>query len=121
MRSVPEWRGKTHDSKIPQRVRLRIFERYEGKCYLTGRQIRAGDKWEVDHITALANGGEHAESNMAPVLALAHREKTKLDRRTQAKTGRQRKRHLGIKRPSSFRGWRKMNGEIVWAKDNDRK
>ena len=118
MRTVDEWIGKTDDDKIPDRVRLRVFERHGGKCYLSGRTIRAGDKWELDHIIAIANGGQHRESNLAPVLALEHREKTKSDRRTKSKIDRQRKRHIGVKKRTSFRGWRRMDGSIVWAKRN---
>jgi 5-methylcytosine-specific restriction endonuclease McrA len=117
VRTVDEWIGKTDDDKIPDRVRLRIFERHGGICHLSGRTIRPGDKWEIDHIIAIANGGEHRESNMAPVLAVAHREKTKSDRRIKAKIDRQRKRHLGVKKRTGFRGWRRMDGSVVWAKD----
>jgi 5-methylcytosine-specific restriction enzyme A len=37
-RSIPEWIGKTPDSKIPPRVKLRIWERYEGRCHITKRK-----------------------------------------------------------------------------------
>src|SRR5450631_419283 len=58
MRSVEEWFGKTDDSQIPARVKLRVFERYSGVCYLTGRKIRPGDSWDMEHKKALCNGGE---------------------------------------------------------------
>lgn len=31
-RDVEEWIGKTPDSAIPKRVRLRVFERLGGQC-----------------------------------------------------------------------------------------
>ena len=96
MRSVPEWIGKTDDEKVPPRVRLRIFDAYGGACYLSGRKIRAGDRWDLDHIKALSAGGEHRESNLAPALVEAHKEKTKADVAIKAKTDRVRKKHLGI-------------------------
>jgi 5-methylcytosine-specific restriction endonuclease McrA len=96
-RSVPEWIGKTDDSKVPPRVRLRIFERFGGRCYLSGRLLRPGDKWELEHVVALSNGGQHRESNLAPALQEAHREKTKADRKIQKKIDRTRKNHNGIK------------------------
>jgi hypothetical protein len=37
----------------------------------------AGDKWQLDHIVALINGGEHRESNLAPILDAEHKAKTK--------------------------------------------
>lgn len=119
MRSVDEWIGKTDDTPAPPRVRLRVFEKYEGRCYLSGRKIGAADKWELEHIIALCNGGENRESNLAPALADKHKEKTAQDRKTKAKSDRVRKRHLGIRKPSRFAcsknsPWRKkLNGEVV--------
>jgi 5-methylcytosine-specific restriction protein A len=115
MRTVEEWVGKTDDTPVPPRVRLRIFERYEGKCYLSGRKIMPGDTWELEHIKALCNGGAHREFNMAPALAAPHKIKTKADRREKQKVDRVRKKHLGMKKPRTIRSWRKMNGEIVHA------
>jgi len=39
------------DAKIPDRVRLRIFERHGGGCQISGRKIRAGEPGECDHIS----------------------------------------------------------------------
>ncbi len=118
-RSVPEWVGRTPDSAIPPRVKLRVFERHEGRCYLTGRKIRPGEAWEIEHIIALCNGGEHRESNLAPALNLAHKLKTTQDVAAKARTARIRKRHVGIKKPSRFAcsknsPWRKkIDGSVV--------
>jgi 5-methylcytosine-specific restriction endonuclease McrA len=114
-RAVEEWRGKTDDTPVPPRVKLRIFERYNGRCYLSGRKIMPGEKWEVEHATALSLGGEHRESNMAPALVEPHKIKTKADRRMKAKNDRVRKRHLGIKKPRTIRTWRKFDGTPVYA------
>lgn len=98
-RSVDEWIGSSPDAKIPDRVRLRVFEAHGGVCHLTGRKIRPGDQWDMDHVQALCNGGEHRESNLAPALRQAHREKTAEDVSQRAKDDRVRKKHLGIYRP----------------------
>lgn len=95
-RSVPEWIGATPDTPIPPRVRLRVFEAYGGVCYLSKRKIRAGDKWEAEHVIALANGGENRERNLAPALVEPHKAKTANDVAIKAKTDRIRKKHLGI-------------------------
>lgn len=99
-RSVPEWIGKTADSAIPERVRLRIWEREEGRCYLTGRKIRPGDKYEFEHVIALAlwtgEGHGNRESNIRLALKEPHKVKTAQDRAQQAKSDRIRKKHLGI-------------------------
>lgn len=38
-RALPEWIGKTPDTAIPARVRVRVFERFGGICQETGRKI----------------------------------------------------------------------------------
>ncbi len=105
-RTVPTWVGASPDSKIPKRVRLRVFERHNGICHLTGRKIRAGEPWDCDHIVALCNGGAHAEDNLAPALKDAHKTKTREDVAIKSKTYRVRAKHLGIKPKSG----RKMQG-----------
>jgi 5-methylcytosine-specific restriction protein A len=95
-RTVPEWRGSTPDTPAPARVRLRVFEAHGGRCYLTGRKIMPGDAWELDHKVALINGGENVESNLAPALKAAHREKTNADVAEKAKVARVRMKHLGL-------------------------
>ena len=108
-RSVPEWVGSSPDAKVPTKVRLRIFEREGGRCYLTGQLIRAGDVWELEHVKPLSMGGEHRESNLRPALASAHREKTASEAGERAKADRIRAKHLGIfpksKRPLKSRGF----------------
>ena len=123
-RAVPEWIGKTPDTKIPERVRVRIFEKYEGRCYLTGVKI-AGKTWEAEHILALSLGGENRESNLAPVLAKAHKVKTRDDMAKKKKNERVRKKHIltGAKRStlpgSKGSKWkRKVDGTVV-RRDDD--
>lgn len=31
-RTLPEWRGATPDSPVPDRVKVRVFARYDGYC-----------------------------------------------------------------------------------------
>jgi 5-methylcytosine-specific restriction endonuclease McrA len=97
-RSVPEWRGKTPDSKVPDHVRLRIFLRDEGRCHISGRKITSGEPWDLEHKIALCNGGEHRESNLAPALRDKHRAKTAADLAERAMIDRKRKADLGIRR-----------------------
>jgi 5-methylcytosine-specific restriction protein A len=95
-RSVQKWVGKTDDASPPSRVRLRVFEKFKGICQITGRKIRAGELWDLDHEIALINGGENDEDNLRPVLREAHKEKTAEDVKEKAKVDRIRKKHLGI-------------------------
>jgi 5-methylcytosine-specific restriction protein A len=62
-REVPEWIGKTDDTPLPARVKLRIFDKYVGHCNDCGMRIAGGVLPAYDHIIALANGGENRENN----------------------------------------------------------
>lgn len=99
MREVPEWIGKTDDTPAPPRVRLRVFERFDGICYLSNRKIMAGEAWELEHILAISLGGENRESNMAPALVKPHKVKTAADMAQKSKNYRVRAKHLGITSP----------------------
>jgi 5-methylcytosine-specific restriction protein A len=95
-RKLPEWIGKTENAAIPPRVRVRVFERHHGICHISGRRIRAGEVWDLDHIVALANGGAHRESNLAPALRGKHREKTAADLAEKSRVARKRAKFLGV-------------------------
>lgn len=121
-RTVPEWQGSTPDAAIPVRVKMRIWERDQGRCQLTGLKIDGlKDKYEFDHIIPLAMGGEHRERNLQLVLSTAHREKTKQDVADLAKARRLAAKHAGIERrrsaplPGGKRSpWKKkISGEVV--------
>ena len=94
-RALPEWIGASDDAKVPTRVRLRVFTAHEGRCWISGRKIMPGEAWELDHKTALINGGEHRESNLAPALATVHREKTAEDVKLKSKVYRIAAKHAG--------------------------
>lgn len=112
MRSVPLWVGKTDDERIPPRVRARVFEREQGRCWISGRKIMAGEPWDVDHKIPLCAGGRHAEENLAPALRDKHREKTAEDVAEKSYVARVRSKFLGIrakgrgfpKHPTKYRG-----------------
>lgn len=106
MRSVPEWIATHDDQAIPPRVRLRVFERFNGVCQLTGVKIQVGDQWDVDHRIALILGGEHRESNLVPVLRAAHRVKSAAEMPIKAKIQRIKLKHRGAFPPAK----RKLQG-----------
>lgn len=121
-RSVPLWSSTNPDAKVPPRVRLRIFEREGGRCWISGRKIMVGDKWDLDHKVALCNGGTHSEDNLFPALKDKHKAKTAADVREKSDVARKRQKHLGIKtntgRKIQSRGFdktktRKFSGEVV--------
>ena len=116
MRSVDEWRGKSDDTAIPARVKLRVYDKAEGRCVVCTLTASAFD---IDHIVPLILGGEHREGNMQLICKPCHKAKTALDVKLKAKVARVRKRNLGIRRPSRFPGsrdsrWKKkMDGSVV--------
>lgn len=109
-RAVPEWIAKHPDQEIPTWVKLRIFERCEGKCGLTGKKLSPGE-FDYDHIKRLRDGGEHRETNLHVVWRKAHREKSAQEVREGAKADRIKAKHLGVfpksPRPLRSRGFQK--------------
>ncbi|WP_244496005.1 HNH endonuclease signature motif containing protein [Ensifer sp. Root31] len=68
-------------------------------CHLCSREIGPGEKWDLDHVKALINGGENRESNLRPSHRKCHIEKTAQDVAEKAKVAAIRKKHLGITAP----------------------
>lgn len=99
-RSTNEWVGKHDDQAIPPRVKLRIYDRDGGKCHICGLPIKPGETWDADHVTALVNGGEHREANLAPAHKHCHVAKSVIDIKTKAKIASVRKKDLGITQPA---------------------
>lgn len=115
-RAVDLWIGKTDDTPIPDRVRIRVFIKHDGYCAKCTRKLRPGH-WACDHIVSLINGGRNAEDNLQPLcISPCHKSKTQTDVREKAKVAYVQKRHLGVKKPRRITRWRKFNGGIVIAK-----
>jgi 5-methylcytosine-specific restriction protein A len=95
-RSVKEWIGATPDAKVPERVRLRILRRANHTCALSGIKIADGQAFDLEHVKPIEEGGLHAESNLVPVLRLAHEIKTAAERKRAAKADRVAKRAHGM-------------------------
>lgn len=102
--------------------RIKILHDHDSRCYLTGHPIDpVRDKWEIEHVIPLANGGTDDDDNCRPVLASAHLEKTKQDLAKIAKGKRIEAKHFGTqpkpKRPlpcGRRSQWKKkITGEIV--------
>ena len=110
-RKVPEWIGKTADSKPPKSVLDRLFLKQGGRCALSGRKIMAGEVTHADHIVPLKDGGQNREANLQLVLVDAHRAKTADENTARAKERRIRLKHAGLwpksSRPLRSRGFSK--------------
>ncbi|MDH5798497.1 MAG: HNH endonuclease [Paracoccaceae bacterium] len=69
---------------------------------------------EFDHWCPDWFSKDNELENCAAVCPTCHKVATKKDQKDIAKAKRIDDKHLGIKKPTTWRGWRKMNGEPVW-------
>lgn len=110
-RALPEWIGKTPDTKVPDRVRTRVFERENGICHISKRRIRAGEIWHLEHKIPLSENGEHRESNLFPALVEPHKAKTRQEAKERKKVNAMKAAHIlprePSKRPIQSRGFDK--------------
>ncbi|WP_019170722.1 HNH endonuclease [Pseudaminobacter salicylatoxidans] len=98
-RPRPEWIAKHDGMNIPPRVRQRVYDRDGGVCHICKLPIKTGETWQADHVTALINGGEHRETNLAPAHSHCHVGKTAQDVKEKAKVAKVRGKHTGAIRP----------------------
>lgn len=114
MRVTELWCGKNDDTRPPDRVRARVFLRFNGACQCgCMRKIRPGEKWQLDHVDALINGGRNDESNLQPLLVEHHLNKTRADVAMKSAAYRKRSKHIGIKRAGRTIPGRRFNGEPI--------
>ncbi|MCP4410763.1 MAG: HNH endonuclease [Gammaproteobacteria bacterium] len=107
-RKVKEWFGKTDNSAPSRECKLRILDRQDNKCALTGHELRGGDAIEFDHKTPLWLGGENREKNLQAVLGAPHKRKSKVEAGVRAKVKSQKAKHL-LGREKSY-GFQKPPG-----------
>jgi len=115
-RELMEWVGLNDDQRAPDRVRTRVFLRFNGHCPICTRKLYSGS-WDLDHITSLINGGKNCESNLQPVCRFpCHQDKTRQEVAIKAKTYSVQARHIGAKRSRrTIVEWRRFNGDRVRA------
>lgn len=115
-RSVEEWIGDTDDTKVPPRVRLRVFQRAGARCQgPCGRKLSPGDKWICDHVVALINGGENRENNLSVKCVWCDKDKTHADVAQKSDTYDRALSHAGVRKPRTITSWRRFDGSIVRA------
>lgn len=95
-RSNPEWIGANDDSDIPARVKVRVFDKFDGRCADCTGTIAGKLRPAYDHRTAIINGGRNAESNLQLLCVPCHALKTKSDVAEKATVYRKRAKHLGV-------------------------
>lgn len=95
-RAVEEWIGASDDQAIPARVKVRVFQKCDGKCATCTLQIRGKLRPAYDHIVALINGGQNRESNLQLLCLPCHAVKTRQDVALKATVYRKRAKHIGV-------------------------
>lgn len=78
-RKVDEWKGRTDETPVPPRVKLRICARQNDCCDECSLPFDVKRKPEFDHRPALINGGENRESKIVAVCSQCHKARTKAD------------------------------------------
>ena len=69
--------------------RARLFALAEGHCQKCSRKIPAGDDWDADHVTSLANGGTNTfPDNWQVLCSWCHDDKSADDNSRAAKSKR---------------------------------
>jgi 5-methylcytosine-specific restriction protein A len=96
-RAVPEWIGANDDQSIPNRVKARVWLKYDGRCATCTRPIKGSVKPAYDHIVALCNGGSNAEANLQLLCVPCHSIKTGKDVAVKSTDARVRAKHLGLR------------------------
>lgn len=98
-------------------------------CHICGLPVNpVRDRWELDHVIALAAGGTDDDGNLAPAHAKCHLDKTVKDVERIAKGKRVRAKHLGTKAPparpmpgSRRSKWKKkVDGTVVLRSEDER-
>lgn len=102
-RSVDEWIGKSDDERPPPRVRVRVFDRCEGRCGQCNRKIHPGDAWTLEHLKALINGGANRESNLGVTCSWCLPDKNAADVAEKSTVYQKRAKHIGARNPK--RAW----------------
>jgi 5-methylcytosine-specific restriction protein A len=104
--------------EFTKRIKLERWQHADGKCEGCGARLMPGHV-HFDHDLPDALGGEPTFDNCRCLCKNCHGAKTgQQDIPAIAKSNRVRNRHLGIARkPTKFRGWRKMDGTVVYAND----
>lgn len=119
-RTLPEWIGKTDDQVPPARVRLRVFDREKGICHKCGKPILIGERWTLEHLKALINGGENREANLGLTCCNCLPAKNAADVAEKSAVYKSRAKHLGLKKSSrpipgsrTSKWKKKLNGDVV--------
>jgi 5-methylcytosine-specific restriction protein A len=98
-RALEEWVGKTPDTKIPDRIKDRVWDDCGSRCHRCTRLHRGEPGWIIEHLKALINGGENRQSNLCLSCPWCKTEKDAEDVAEKSASYAVRKKHRGIAQP----------------------
>lgn len=87
--------------KLAPTRRLAHFLAAGGRCAGCGMRIGPGQRWDLDHIVPLSEGGSNGEDNLQVLCRTCHGGKTRREQSEAGKARRRRLRHLGANEPRS--------------------
>ena len=100
--------------EFPAKVKVAAFERAKGNCQVCGARLTVG-KFRYDHKLPDALGGEPTLENCVVQCLACDKPKTADDVRRIRKADRQRRNHIGVKKPRTIKQWRRFDGTPVFA------
>lgn len=100
--------------EFPAKVKVAAFERAKGNCEVCGARLTVG-KFRYDHKLPDALGGEPTLENCVVQCLACDKPKTADDVRRIRKADRQRRNHIGVKKPRTIKQWRRFDGTPVFA------
>lgn len=105
----------TARQEFPAKVKLAAWERADGHCERCTAKLYPG-KYRYNHRIPDALGGQPTLDN-CEVLCIAcdHPQTYQKDIPAIAKSKRVRQRNAGIRKPRTITGWRRFNGQPVYA------
>jgi len=102
--------------EFPEKVKLAAWQSAKGRCENALCQIKLWPgKHAYDHVIPCELGGEPTLVNCQVLCGPCHKAKTRNDHGDIGKARRRERKHIGIKKPRSIRGWRKFDGTPVYA------
>jgi len=93
-------------------TKLAAWEHAQGRCEQCTAELFSGNV-EYHHAKECTYGGNADLGNCICLCRGCHRLHTGERASVIAKSNRVRNRHIGIKRPVGFRGWRRFDGSVV--------
>ena len=110
------WRP-TPRKRLSDQEKAQLFVDRDGRCFDCGRKVRPGERWSIEHIIALENGGTNEMTNLGICCPFCKPGKDAADHGKAAKSRRVRTKHVlpnSERKRRGFRFWRKFNGALVW-------